>query len=131
MHQTVLLVMGYFVVGRAIPDLVKLGVIGLSSFALIKLTYEFLVRRSNRVRILFGTKPRPRTLPPAASWPLPQLTRIDGCDPSAAQPGIPARRYPQSGSTFTNTTIRRCKPIGAQFLYGTRHSHLLEQARWI
>jgi len=35
MHQTVLLVVGYFVVGWAIPDLFKFGLISLSSFALI------------------------------------------------------------------------------------------------
>ncbi len=75
MHQTVLLVVGYFVVGWAIPDLLKLGVISLSSFALILLAYEFLIRRNNLVRVLFGMKPRPRTPPPAAPSPLPQTAK--------------------------------------------------------
>jgi hypothetical protein len=57
LHQTVLLAVGYFVVGWAIPDLLKYLVIAASSFALIMVIYEFLVRRHNLLRFLFGMKP--------------------------------------------------------------------------
>jgi uncharacterized membrane protein (Fun14 family) len=75
MHQTVLLVVGYFVVGWAVPDLFKFGVISLSSFALILLVYEFLVRRSSLLRVLFGMKPLQRAGQPAHSSPLPQTAK--------------------------------------------------------
>jgi hypothetical protein len=76
LHQTVLLGVGYFVVQWAIPDLLKWGIILLVSFSIIMLLYEFLVRRFDVMRFLFGMKPRrkapaarptgaPRTLPSA------------------------------------------------------------------
>jgi hypothetical protein len=57
LHQTVLLVIGYFVVRWAIPDLAKWGIIFVSSFAVIMALYEYVVRRFNVMRILFGMKP--------------------------------------------------------------------------
>jgi glucan biosynthesis protein C len=57
MHQTVLLVIGYFVLRWPIPDPVKWLIIALSSFALVMGIYEFLVRRFNILRVLFGMKP--------------------------------------------------------------------------
>lgn len=60
MHQTVLLCVGYFVVGWAIPDLLKWAVISAVSLAIIVIVYASLVRRSNVLRILFGMKPLPR-----------------------------------------------------------------------
>jgi glucan biosynthesis protein C len=60
MHQTVLLFIGYFVLRWPIPDTVKWLVIALSSFALIMGIYEFLVRRFNAMRVLFGMKPLAR-----------------------------------------------------------------------
>lgn len=73
LHQTVLLSVGYFVVGWPIPDLLKLAVISASSFAIIAVTYELLVRRSNVLRILFGMKPLRRAVQPAARSPLQQV----------------------------------------------------------
>jgi hypothetical protein len=61
LHQTVLLGIGYFVVQWPIPDPVKFLVIGSSSFILSMGAYEFLIRRFNWVRILFGMKPKPVT----------------------------------------------------------------------
>ena len=75
MHQTVLLVVGYFVVRWAVPDLLKFGVISLSSFVLILIVYEFAIRRSNLPRVLFGMKPLRRTLQPAPTSPLPQTAK--------------------------------------------------------
>jgi glucans biosynthesis protein C len=58
LHQTVLLCVGYFVTRWSIPDPVKYTLIGLSSFVLIMVIYEFIVRRVNGLRFLFGMKPR-------------------------------------------------------------------------
>jgi peptidoglycan/LPS O-acetylase OafA/YrhL len=60
LHQTVLLVIGYFVVRWAIPDLAKWMIIFASSFVIIIALYEFAVRRVNILRVLFGMKPLPR-----------------------------------------------------------------------
>jgi len=60
LHQSVILGLGYFVVQWPIPDLVKYGVILISSLAVTLALYEFLVRRSNLLRVLFGLKPLPR-----------------------------------------------------------------------
>jgi glucan biosynthesis protein C len=73
LHQTVLLSVGYFVVGMPVPDLLKLGLISTSSFAIIVAIYEFLVRRNNILRILFGMKPLRRAVRPAAPSPVPQV----------------------------------------------------------
>lgn len=56
LHQTVLLVVGYFVVQWNVPDLVKFLVIAASSFGIIMGLYEYLIRRVNVLRILFGMK---------------------------------------------------------------------------
>jgi peptidoglycan/LPS O-acetylase OafA/YrhL len=64
LHQTVILAVGYYVVQWAIPDLLKWLIVLLVSFLLIMLLYEFLVRRYNVMRFLFGMKPRPKA--PAA-----------------------------------------------------------------
>ena len=60
LHQTVLLSIGYFVVQWAIPDLAKWAIILVSSFIAIMLIYEFIVRRWNVMRFLFGMRPLPR-----------------------------------------------------------------------
>jgi glucans biosynthesis protein C len=62
LHQTVLLVVGYFVVRWTIPDLLKWAIIVPVSFAIIMVLYEFLVRRFNVMRFLFGMKPLPKAL---------------------------------------------------------------------
>jgi len=56
LHQTVLLVFGYFVLQWAIPDLAKWAIIFAGSFIIIMALYEFLVRRINLLRFLFGMK---------------------------------------------------------------------------
>jgi hypothetical protein len=57
LHQTVLLCVGYFVVQWPIPSLLKWVVILALSFPTIMALYEFLVRRFNVMRFLFGMKP--------------------------------------------------------------------------
>jgi hypothetical protein len=60
LHQTVLLGVGYFVVQWAIPDLLKWATILVISFPIIMVLYEFLVRRFNIMRFLFGMKLKPK-----------------------------------------------------------------------
>jgi glucan biosynthesis protein C len=60
MHQTVLLTIGYFVTRWPIPDLLKFLVISGSSFVLIVVVYEYVVRRINILRLAFGMKPQPK-----------------------------------------------------------------------
>ena len=57
LHQTVIISVGYFVVRWVIPDWLKFVVIATSSFAIVMTLYEFLVRRFNVMRVLFGMKP--------------------------------------------------------------------------
>jgi hypothetical protein len=56
LHQTVLLRVGYVVLQWALPEVVEWAVIVVISFALIMLIYEYLVRRWNVMRFLFGMK---------------------------------------------------------------------------
>lgn len=56
LHQTVLLCVGFFVVRWAIPVVPMWLIIAASSFAIIMLLYEVLVRRHNTLRYLFGMK---------------------------------------------------------------------------
>ena len=71
LHQTVLLCVGYFVVQWAIPDLLKWVIILVASFAIIMVLYEFLVRRFNLMRFLFGMKlwPKVPVVPPQETAP--------------------------------------------------------------
>ena len=64
LHQTVIQAVAYFVLQWAIPDALEWAVVVTISFAIIMLLYEFLVRRFNVMRILFGMKPL-RKLPSA------------------------------------------------------------------
>jgi len=56
-HQTILVIVGFFVVRWAIPDFAKWVIIILSAFVIIMALYESLVRRINLLRVLFGMKP--------------------------------------------------------------------------
>ncbi len=67
MHQTVLLIIGYFVVQWQVPDFAKWVIIASTSFAIIMLLYEFLVRRVNVLRFLFGMKVLPKKASPGVS----------------------------------------------------------------
>jgi len=58
LHQTVLLVIGYYVTRWDIPDLVKFFAIALSGFVAVLLIYELMIRRFNILRVLFGMKPK-------------------------------------------------------------------------
>jgi glucan biosynthesis protein C len=74
LHQTLLLSVGYFVVGWVIPDLLKWMLILVLSFAIIMVLYEFLVRRFNVMRFLFGMKPLRRAAVPDSQTSVLQPT---------------------------------------------------------
>jgi len=71
MHQTVIIGLGYFVVEWAIPDPLKFLVILTSSFLISMGLYEFVVRRHNVLRFLFGMKLLPKA---SATQPLETTT---------------------------------------------------------
>ncbi len=56
LHQPILISVGYFVTQWAISDAAKYVIIAAVSFAIIIALYEFLVRRFNILRFLFGMK---------------------------------------------------------------------------
>lgn len=56
LHHPVLLSVGYFVVHWPIPWVLKFLIIDAISFAVIMVLYEFIVRRVNLFRFLFGMK---------------------------------------------------------------------------
>jgi len=57
LHQPVVLSLGFFVVQWAIPDVFKFLIILSVSFFIVMVIYEFMVRRFNPMRFLFGMKP--------------------------------------------------------------------------
>ncbi|HSF83301.1 MAG TPA: acyltransferase family protein [Anaerolineales bacterium] len=60
LHQTVIVTLGYFVLRWAIPNWLKFLILLLGSFTASIGLYEFLIRRYNPLRFLFGMKLRPR-----------------------------------------------------------------------
>jgi glucan biosynthesis protein C len=76
LHQTVLVVVGYFVVQSSLPDLVKWLIIAPVSFLIVMGIYEYLVRRTNGLRFLFGLKPLRRSAQPVpAVMAVPQTIK--------------------------------------------------------
>jgi peptidoglycan/LPS O-acetylase OafA/YrhL len=65
LHQPMLLCVGFFVVQWTIPDLLKWAIIMPTSFLIIVALYEFVVRRFNVMRVLFGMKPLQKAAPVA------------------------------------------------------------------
>jgi len=56
LHQTPIIAIGYYVVGRNWPVLVKFWIICLGSLTITLLVYELLVRRIGVLRLLFGMR---------------------------------------------------------------------------
>ena len=56
LHQTVILSVAYFVLQWGIPDVLEWAIVVVVSFAIIMAFYEYLVRRWNVMRFLFGMK---------------------------------------------------------------------------
>ena len=61
LQQTVIVAVAYSVVRLPIADWLKLLLIMLISFGLVMMLYEYVVRRTNLLRLLFGMKLLPRT----------------------------------------------------------------------
>lgn len=59
MHQTFIVILGFYVITWPLPDLAKWLVITLGTLALMSLIHFGLIRRSNVLRFLFGLPPRP------------------------------------------------------------------------
>jgi hypothetical protein len=71
-HQTIILCVGWFVIRWNMGILSKYLIIAVISFALIMVLYEMLVRPFNRMRFLFGMRPKMKpsamiTQPPAGT----------------------------------------------------------------
>ncbi len=76
LHHNVLVWVGFFVVGWAVSDFGKYLIIMLTSFVTCVLLYEYLVRRFNVLRVLFGMKPLHRSARPIpAVAPALQMTK--------------------------------------------------------
>jgi peptidoglycan/LPS O-acetylase OafA/YrhL len=60
LHQTVLVGVGYIVLQWGVPDALEWAIVVVISFAVIMVVYEYLVRRWNVMRFLFGMKLLPR-----------------------------------------------------------------------
>jgi peptidoglycan/LPS O-acetylase OafA/YrhL len=69
LHQTVIVAIGFFVVGWAAAVLPKYLVIGVGSLAVSIALYDLVVRRTNVTRFLFGMKPMPRKAVPQVVAP--------------------------------------------------------------
>jgi hypothetical protein len=64
-HQTVILVVGFFIVRWNLGILLKLLIVTAILFPLTLVLYELLARRFNTMRFLFGMRPRERL---QATW---------------------------------------------------------------
>lgn len=71
LHQTVILSIGFYVVGFAGPLWLKYVIIATGSFAVILAVYELCVRRLNVLRVLFGMKAAGRVRASQAIEPSP------------------------------------------------------------
>jgi glucans biosynthesis protein C len=56
LHQSVIIIVGYFIVYLALPTGIKYSAIVIFSFAICIILYDALIRRLNLIRILFGMK---------------------------------------------------------------------------
>jgi glucan biosynthesis protein C len=61
LHQTVILLGGWYIIPLELSIPLKYLIISASSFVLIMALYELLIKRINVLRFLFGMKPHPRT----------------------------------------------------------------------
>ncbi|MDR3578143.1 MAG: acyltransferase family protein [Anaerolineaceae bacterium] len=78
LHQTVIVTVASFILPLGIPDLPEWAAIALASFGISLAIYQYLVRRWNVMRFLFGMKPlTPRSAKKSASenLALPMLDR--------------------------------------------------------
>jgi hypothetical protein len=60
LHQTLILIVGWYIIPLDIPALLKYLLISTSSFVLIITVYEIFIKRINPIRFLFGMRPKKR-----------------------------------------------------------------------
>ena len=60
LHHFVIIAVGFYVIKWDIPALAKYFLIMAASFAIIMLLYEFVVKRTNVTRFLFGMRTKRR-----------------------------------------------------------------------
>ena len=68
LHQTVLIIVGFYVIQWAIPDALKFAIIFVASLIIIIGLYWFLIRPYNIMRFLFGMRPK-RAIEPVPASP--------------------------------------------------------------
>ncbi|MBE7470706.1 MAG: acyltransferase family protein [Anaerolineales bacterium] len=73
LHQTVIVIIGFFLMDRPLGVLPKYLLLAVVSFVIIMTLYELLIKRFNGLRFLFGLKPR-ELIPPATSIRLEEKT---------------------------------------------------------
>ena len=73
-HQTIILCVGWFVIPLNMGILPKFLIIAVTSFALIMVLYDLLVRRFNMVRFCFGMRPMKK--PSATLAPSPEGSAV-------------------------------------------------------
>jgi hypothetical protein len=61
-HQTIILIVGWFVLPLNIGNLARFSIIAVVSFPLILILYEVFVRRIGFMRFLFGMTPKEKQL---------------------------------------------------------------------
>lgn len=66
LHQTVIVIIGFFLMDGPLGVLPKYLLLAVVSFVIIMTLYELLIKRFNGLRFLFGLKPR-ELIPPATS----------------------------------------------------------------
>lgn len=62
LHQTVLIVLGYYVIQLQTGIAIKFWLISIGTFVISLLIFELLIRRNKILRFLFGLKPKPPKL---------------------------------------------------------------------
>jgi hypothetical protein len=72
LHQTIILLVGWYVIPLNLSILLKYLIISPISFLLILALYELLIKRVNAIRFLFGMRPKKK--PPAVPAPRPEGT---------------------------------------------------------
>ena len=62
LHQTIIVVAGYYVVQWSLPVFIKMIVLVIICFSTLALLYHFLIKRFVLTRILYGLKPRDKKI---------------------------------------------------------------------
>jgi glucan biosynthesis protein C len=71
MHQTVIVIMDFYILPLPIPDPLKFVIVGVSAFTIVVTLYWFVVKRVNVLRFLFGMKQLKPTLVQSGVVPEP------------------------------------------------------------